>query len=368
MEVWADPTPKMEHDAHYLLERYSRQAGWMPALSAFYAVKPLLPRRLQLAARRRLARRRRQHEFPAWPIEDVLERRRAASLRQQLHATGAERIPLVNFWPRGRRFAVVLTHDVESSLGLQRIPELLEVERRHGFVSSWNFVAEWYPLSEEDRARVVAAGCEVGLHGISHDGRLFRNRGNFERQLPKIRHYLEEWDAVGFRSPSTLRNPDWMHELPCMYDSSFPHSDPFQPQPGGCLSIFPFFFGDVVELPITLDQDYTLFGLLREQNIDLWVRKSRWIIGHHGLINVIVHPDYMTPERLLLYEQLLVFLRAQEGGWHALPREVAQWWRERAELECVESGGSVRIAGDDDHGATVAWASLDGDRVVYDTD
>ncbi len=367
MEAWADPTPSVERDGHYLLERYRSQPAWPPALSAYYAVKPFLPRRLQLVARRHLARRRTQ-QFPAWPIEDILERRRAATLREQLRANGAQRLPLVNFWPGGRRFAVVLTHDVESSLGLQRIPQLLEVERRHGFVSSWNFVAESYPLSEEQRASVVAAGCEVGLHGITHDGRLFNSRTSFERQLPKIRHYLEQWDAVGFRSPSTLRNSDWMHELPCMYDSSFPHSDPFQPQAGGCLSIFPFFFGDVVELPITLDQDYTLFGLLREQDIGLWIRKSRWIIGHHGLINVIVHPDYMTPERLPLYEDLLVFLRALEGGWHALPREVAQWWRNRAELKCVESGGTVTIEGNSHRDATVAWARLDGDRVVYDTD
>ena len=368
METWANPTPNVQDDGHYLLERYRGRSALTPALSAYYAVKPFVPRRLQLAARRGLARHRRQDEFPAWPIEDVLERRRAAALRQRLNATGVQRLPLVNFWPGGRRFAVVLTHDVESPLGLQRIPQLLEVERRHGFVSSWNFVAEWYPVGEKDRARVVDAGCEVALHGITHDGRLFRDRASFERELPKIRHYLQEWDAVGFRSPSTLRNADWMHELPCMYDSSFPHSDPFQPQAGGCLSIFPFFFGDVVELPITLDQDYTLFGLLREQNIDLWIRKSEWIMRHHGLINVIVHPDYMTSERLALYEELLVFLRAQEGAWHALPRDVAQWWRDRAELECVESGGTVTIKGDSRRDATVAWARLDGDRVVYEND
>jgi len=360
--------PTLEQDAHYLLERYRGGARWSPALAAFYAIKPAIPRRAQLAARRRMARRAAtRSSFPAWPIDDVLERRRAATLRDALRASDAERLPFVNYWPAGNRFAVVLTHDVEGPLGLRKIPELLEIERRHGLVSSWNFVAEWYGDTAEARAMVVEAGCEVGLHGLTHDGGLFRSRAAFERQLPVLRRYLDEWEAVGFRSPSTLRNADWMPELPCEYDSSFSHSDPFQPQPGGCLSIFPFAFGDVVELPITLDQDFTLFELLGETSIDIWERKSRWVIENHGLINVIVHPDYMTPERLACYEQLLALLRGQAGGWHALPRDVARWWRRRAGLRCVRSADGATIVGRHGHGATVAWARLEGDRVVYDT-
>jgi len=360
--------PQLADDSYYLEERYRGETVYSPALSAFYAIKPLVPRALQVAARRRLARTRVRRSFPAWPVEDILERRRAVAVREQLAARGAERLPFVNFWPAGQRFAVILTHDVEGSRGVQRIPELLDIERRHGFVSSWNFVAEGYPLTAQDRAGVVAADCEVGLHGITHDGRLFRDRATFDEQLPMIRRYLEDWGAVGFRSPSTLRNADWMHELPCLYDSSFPQSDPFQPQAGGCLSIFPFFFGNVVELPITLDQDYTVFELLRHHDIDLWIRKSEWIISHHGLINVIVHPDYVTRERLALYEQFLVFLRAQQGGWHALPREVARWWSVRAQLQCLDEDGVPTIVGDHDDTATVAWARMAGDEVTYDLD
>ena len=96
---------------------------------------------------------------------------------------------------------MVLTHDIESPLGLRRIPMVLETERRHGFVSSWIFV-------------VVSGANDAGPgpHAVR---------------------------ALGHRS------------------------------------IVP------------------------------WTRKSRWIIENHGLINVIVHPDYLTPERLQLPEQLL---------------------------------------------------------------
>jgi hypothetical protein len=353
-------------DAYYLHERYLSDRRRAAFLRPYYTLKPLLPRRVQLAARRRYTRRQARTSFPAWPFEDVLLRRSAGRLRQELWAQGAERIPFVNFWPNRKRFAVVLTHDVEGVKGLRRIEDVLAVEQRHGFVSSWNFVAEWYPLDRKDLDAVRAAGCEVGLHGIKHDASLFRDRSQFERQLPKIRHYLEGWGARGFRSPSTFRNAEWMHELPCVYDSSFPHADPFQPQPGGCCSIFPFFFGDVVELPITLDQDQTLFELLRHDSIDLWVSKSRWLIENHGLINVIVHPDYMTPERLDLYEDFLRFLARREDGWHVLPADVADWWRVREKSRCTTTkDGNTVIADGGSDAATVAWASWGEGRVVY---
>lgn len=353
-------------DAHYLREEYQQSNTPSRALRVFYRVKPAIPRSAQLGLRRRLARRQARREFPAWPIEPVLVRRRLQALATELASRGTERLPTVNPWPDGRRFAVSLTHDVEGPLGIRRMPSVLEVERRHGFVSSWNFVGEWYPLTEADRQTVRDAGGEVGLHGITHDGALFRDRDSFEASLPKIRHYLDAWGAVGFRSPSTLRNAAWMHELPVLYDSTFPDTDPFQPQAGGCCWIFPFFFGDVVELPMTLDQDHTLFVLLRERSIAKWLSKSEWIIAHHGLINLNVHPDYMDAGALALYEEFLRFLSQQEGGWHALPRDVASWWKERAALceRTAQTGDDFPAEGVGR--ARPAWARIDGERIVYE--
>ena len=84
-----------------------------------------------------------------------------------------------------------------------------------------------------------------------------------------------------------------MRELGCSYDSSFPDTDPFEPQSGGCCSILPYFFGDVVELPITLIQDHTMWEILRRDDIALWTDKATWVAERHGLVNVIVHPDYL---------------------------------------------------------------------------
>jgi peptidoglycan/xylan/chitin deacetylase (PgdA/CDA1 family) len=353
---------------YYLRERY-RKPGSSRAVRAYYVLKRWLPRGAQLTLRRLYARRQAARRFPSWPIEPILVDRQREAFRQRLRESGSERVPFVNFWPDGRRFACILTHDVEGPAGVANIPRVLEVEERHGFVSSWNFVAEWYPLDRGAFAAIEEAGCEVGLHGLRHDGALFSSRSNFERQLPQLHRYLAEWGAEGFRSPATHRNAEWMPELGCLYDSSFPDTDPVEPQPGGCCSIFPFFLDELVELPVTLVQDHTLWEILQERSIGPWVEKSRWVIRNHGLINIIVHPDYtIDRERLARYEEFLVFMSEQEQGWHALPRDVARWWRHRAGLEVdVGIDGQARILPGDGGGATVAWAREEDNSIVFDT-
>jgi peptidoglycan/xylan/chitin deacetylase (PgdA/CDA1 family) len=361
--------------ADLLHERYRRRTPPAASLALYYRLKPALPRPAQLAVRRAYARRlRRRHErnsrFPRWPIEPVLTDRAEAQLRDRLRQTGAYSLPLIGLWPAGHRFAYVLTHDVEGPRGLANVPRLLEVERRHGMVSSWNLVAEDYPIDPEVVATIRDAGGEIGLHGLTHDGRLFESRRSFERQLPRIRERVRAWGVEGFRSPSTLRNAAWMAELPVAYDSSFPDTDPFEPHPGGCCSILPFFLGPVVELPMTLVQDHTLFEILRERDIAVWRRKAEWIAHHGGLVTVLVHPDYMlSRERLLRYEELLGFLRCLPGGWHALPRDVARWWRRRAALDDRlrrgEPIGEATLAG---AGASVAWAREHAGEIIIEAE
>jgi peptidoglycan/xylan/chitin deacetylase (PgdA/CDA1 family) len=369
------PDPAAIDPAHYLEERYESAPIRGVARRGYYTLKPLLPRRLQLALRRAYARRQALRRFPAWPIEPLLVDHENDQLRRSVHASAAGRVPLVGRWPDACRFAAIVTHDVESKAGCERVGALLDVERRHGMVSSWNFVAEDYPIPDGTFEMIRRAGGEIGLHGIHHDGRLFASRRAFETVVPLIHRYMREWDAVGFRSPGTLRNPDWMPELGCLYDSSFPDTDPFEPQSGGCCSILPYFLGDLVELPITLAQDHTLWEILRVHSIDLWRQKVDWLIAHRGLVTVLVHPDYVdSPERLALYDELLGYLRAKidsERGWHALPRDVASWWADRARLTVGGAPGAERI---ESNGAappyagraTVAWVSESGGELTVE--
>jgi hypothetical protein len=336
-------------------------------MAAYYVAKPMMPRRLQLAMRRLYAKRQARSDFPSWPIEALLVERRRDELRAALAETGSDRIPTIADWPEGRRFAAVLTHDVEGPSGVANVRKIIDIERRHGLSSSWNFVAEWYPIPDGLFDEIRTSGCEIGLHGIKHDGRLFESRQTFERELPAIHRYLASWEAKGFRSPATHRNADWMPELGALYDSSFPDTDPFEPQAGGCCSILPFFLGDLVELPITLVQDHTLWEVLRRDSIDLWTEKSDWLIANGGLINLITHPDYLdTPARLRMYEEFLEYLVGHQSGWNALPWEVADWWRTREGLRLERDGATVWIDGEGAERANIDWASETADGIALE--
>src|SRR5207253_6148928 len=71
--VWV-PFDLDEAFGNYVSEAWREHAllrALSPAqLHLYYRIKPLIPRRVQIAARRRLARRNRSPEFPRWPIED----------------------------------------------------------------------------------------------------------------------------------------------------------------------------------------------------------------------------------------------------------------------------------------------------------
>ena len=360
--------PDQVDPSHYLLERYIERPR-PAALSLYYRVKPAIPRPVQLAVRRAYARVQARRPFPRWPVEPLLVEAQREEIRRRLSGRDGT-LPFVNFWPDRARFGFMFTHDVEGPSGVQAIPRLLEIEQRHGIVSSWNFVAEEYNVDPILFAELRSVGCEVALHGIKHDGRLFENRERFEAALPKIRHYMEQWGAVGFRSPATLRRAEWMHELAtvgCMYDSSFWDTNPFEPQPGGCCSIFPYRIGDLVELPITLLQDHTMLEILRDEDIARWRDKTRWIMHEHGLVNLLVHPDYMDSERRLrLYSEFLDFLRSQPNGWHALAADVASWWKLREEVSPAEAGSNPRRVGSSDVLPTLAHAVVRDGVVTYE--
>ena len=117
----------------------------------------------------------------------------------------------------------------------------MELEAELGFRSSFNFVPEGpYLTPKQLRDDIIANGFEVGIHDLRHDGQLYENRTIFRDNARKINGYLKEWNAVGFRSAFMLHNFDWLHDLDVLYDASSFDTDPFEPQPDGVNTIFPF--------------------------------------------------------------------------------------------------------------------------------
>jgi hypothetical protein len=94
--------------------------------------------------------------------------------------------------------------------------------------------------------------------------------------------------------------------------------------------VWPFLAGKFVELPYTMPQDHTLFFALHELDGRIWTEKLEFISQLHGMALLITHSDYLdSGYRLDAYRRLLETVRQTPGSWHALPREVCDWWRER---------------------------------------
>ena len=326
------------------------------ALNAFYRLKRAVPRGAQLAARRLLIRWQGSPEFPRWPFDASVAALLRFYVRCALIADGGRELRFRWFWPAGARAAAILTHDVESAAGLRNSVRIADLEQERGLRSSFNIVADEYPIDwgivEELRER----GFELGVHGVFHDRSMFSSRAEFERQQPDLRAMAERLGAEGFRSPATHRVNAWLADLPVSYDCTVPMSDPYEPQPGGCCSPWPFFIGSVVELPYTIPQDHTTFTLLRERSVDLWLGQLDRIERAAGLAQCLSHPDpgYLgDPDKEALYAEFLDAVAARPGLWTALPREVAAWWRERDTAGADPAPGTAGLATLGDDGSVV---------------
>lgn len=326
----------------FVMERWTTANGAsrLPPrlLDLYYRCKPLLPRAWQLAARRRWMTFQRRPDFPRWPFDDSVERLVRFYGTCALRALRRSAVGFRWFWPNGMRAAAILTHDVEGSSGLRNALHVAEIEERHGFRSSFNVVYDWYPIDWGILRELSARGHEIGSHALHHDRSLFRNRAEFERQLPALRLSVEKLGASGFRSPATHRVPEWVAELPVDYDVTMSLSDPYEAQPGGTCSFWPFFIGDVLEMPYTLPQDHTVFTLLGRRNSRLWIEQMARLKRSFGLIQCVTHPDaeYLGDRRHeTVYREFLDVLRCQDDIWHALPRDVCQWWRARAASDAL---------------------------------
>lgn len=296
----------------------------------FYNIKPFIPRRIQIFVRRRLIAYKRQKYRHIWPIDPD-----AGTPPKGWQG-----------WPNNKKFAVVLSHDVDTQAGHDKCYQLIDIEESLGFRSSFNFVAEKYSVSETLIQDLKNRGFQVCIHGLHHDGKLFLSRQIFDERAKQINEYLKEWNSMGFTSPSMHHNLNWMHALNITHSTSTFDTDPFEPQPDGVGTIFPFWVGDgsatkgYIELSYTLPQDFTLFILMKEKNIRIWKKKLDWIVEKGGMVLLNSHSDYINfnkqkngPEEYAaeLYIEFLEYIKDtyKDQYWHVLPKEIASFWKQR---------------------------------------
>ena len=68
---------------------------------------------------------------------------------------------------------------------------------------------------------------------------------------------------------------------------------------------------------------------------------------------------------LELYEELLRYVKGKRNYWHALPGEVAEWWRERAHRKLVVENRELKIHPYLEGGA-IEKIKLDGQKSIFD--
>ena len=357
------------------LERYAKTANAVLGTEFFRRLYYLLRPFTSLSIRKRLqrfhARTWKNQSFPTWPVDTTVEEISQRLFLMSMGAKGMNRVPFVWFWPNGANGCVTMTHDVETRAGRDRCVDLMDVDDAFGIKAAFGLVPEErYTVNASLLDKIAERDFEVMVQDLNHDGRLFDKREEFERRAKIINRYGREYGAAGFRAAVLYRKPEWFDALEFAFDMSVPNVAHLDPQRGGCCTVMPYFIGNVLELPVTTIQDYTLFHILNEPSIDLWKMQIDLVLRKNGFLSFIVHPDYVMEENALpIYEGLLAYLRELAGRvpiWCALPREVDSWWRARSKMSVVKEGNSWRIHGDDTGRAVLAYASNVDGKLRYE--
>lgn len=356
-------------------ERYVAKAGSDSPVgklirNAYYVARPFLSVNVRKHFQRFHLRDRKQIEFPSWPIDKTVDNLCAELMALSVKANDNRRIPFVWFWPADYQGCVLMTHDVEHEPGRAFCGGLMDLNERYGIRSSFQVVPEErYEVSDAYLESIRNRGFEVNVHDLNHDGYLFSSHELFLERMNKINRYAKKWRAEGFRAGGMYRNAEWNEAFQFSYDMSFPTAAHLEPQIGGSCSVMPYFLGELVELPLTTTQDYSLFHILGQYSIDLWKQELDCIAESNGLASFIVHPDYVIESRARhAYESLLQHLSQfcrEKKFWQPLPRDVAQWWRHRSQMTVERSGESWKVVGPGSERARVAFAQIENGRLTY---
>jgi len=370
-----DPTQIIEN---LRCEVYAHAANEGPAAAGpkglsrrvYYSVRPLLPVSIRAVLQRIYLRDWNNISFPNWPVDVTVEDLLEKLLFLSMTAAQLDKVPFIWFWPDGAPSAAILTHDIESSAGRNFCGSLMDIDESFGFRSSFQVVPEErYDVSPSFLADIRSRGNNINIQDLNHDGYLFDNLIEFSSRVKRINQYGRKFGAKGFRSAVLYRNLNWYDRLEFDYDMSVPNVGHLEPQRGGCCTVFPYFIGHILELPVTTTQDYSLFHILREYSLDLWKAQTGIVEAKHGLLSFITHPDYLRESRAQkTYCALLAFLRQrsqERGTWVTTADEVNEWWRQRSQMKLVCQDGAWRIEGHSKERARIAYATKRGDSVVY---
>jgi peptidoglycan/xylan/chitin deacetylase (PgdA/CDA1 family) len=181
-------------------------------------------------------------------------------------------------------------------------------------------------------ARLISAGCEIGVHGIDawHDV----ERGREERE--RIAAATGK-DEIGLRTHWLLsdeKSAEVIENAGFVYDSTAGYNETVGYRSGTTQVFRPPGAENLLELPIHI-QDGALFfpqrlGLAEEQAWERCQIVVRNVQAFGGVLNIIWHDRSPGPERFWgdFYERLLRELK-DKGAWFATALQVVRWFQSR---------------------------------------
>ena len=278
---------------------------------------------------------------PAWPIERRLDGFRSELYRGLLGE--AAEPALRGAWPKGRRFPLLVTHDVDTKEGMALAGQVLDDMVDLGLRPCFFLVGRGYAWDRGFLHAVLQAGGEIGLHGDTHDNRIaFESAADAAKRLDSVRDLVEQHGIRGFRSPSLLAS-DALYDAVgprFAWDSSVPDTDTHTllgPR-RGCGTVFPFRRRGCLVLPLTMPADDRLL-LLGYRGLDMVAllrRKWEYLRQQGGIVHFLTHPEphlFGKPVLRDLYRSVLTEILDTGEAWVATPSMVAEYWESLAATE-----------------------------------
>ena len=251
------------------------------------------------------------HEFPRWPVDPSGD-----ALRWILGEREGN-------WPGGKKFALLLSHDVDTQEGMDRASKFFEIEAAAGVPAVYSFVTSTYRIDGSLLRDILALGGEIAWHSDLHDNRIaFEPEEAIRRRIDSARGFIEEYGVTGMRSPSLCRTPALFKVAAerFQWDSSVPDTGPG----GGCASVFPYRIGKLLEIPLTMPMDADLvFRRGKPSSFpEAWMEKARYIRDVGGVAVLNTHPEPHFSGRPEAWEAYAEFLRRVKelDPWIVVPK------------------------------------------------
>ena len=287
-------------------------------------------------------------KWPEWPVEKSVELTRYLYIKS-ISIVLKKKIPYASFWPDGKKFAIAVTHDCDTESSFENIDKIRDIEKKYDINSCWNILSNKYKIDRGKLRKLKDEGCEIGLHGYNHDNKTpFLKKERIIERITSASEIMQDFGIKGFRSESLLRNKEFLELLSdyFYYDSSTCDTDIYSPvaMRSGACTVFPFFIKNMVEIPVTLPQDYRLMRLNKTKNkiFEIWKEKIDFLIQVNGAVVLLTHPDshiFGSDKYLDVYDRVLEYVTNFGDGWNTTPYEIAKWWVERNKI--VIKKGSI---------------------------